>query len=172
MIKRILPFVLLLASSGVAHAQVAFPIEFPGEVDGALRKRALAIHRRALVVDTHNDVTSAILDDKFDMGGRATKGHTDIPRLREGGVGGAFLAIYVAPSYAERGGLKRMLEMIDGVYRQVRRHHRDLELATRVADIRRIRRQGRIAVLMGIEGGHAIEDSLAAISMPYELAAR
>lgn len=165
-----LPVALLLAG-GVAATFGQAPVES----DAALRERARRIHRTAIVIDTHNDVTTPLVDEGFDLGARDASGknQTDIPRLREGGVGAEFFSIYVAPSYARHGGAaRRAMEMIDAVYEQVRRHPQALEMAGTVADIRRIHRAGKIAALMGIEGGHAIEDSLAALRLFHRLGVR
>jgi membrane dipeptidase len=135
----------------------------------------MKLHRAALVVDTHNDVTSPITDEGFDLGARDTSGktQTDIPRMKEGGLDAEFFSIYVAAKYAKEGGAaRRALEMIDGVYEQVRRHPESLEMAFTVSDIRRISKSGKIAALMGIEGGHAIEDSLPALRLFYRLGVR
>ncbi len=143
--------------------------------EARLRQRAMKIHRAATVVDTHNDITSPITDEGFDMGARDTSGkiQTDIPRMKEGGLDAEFFSIYVAARYAREGGAaRRALDMIDGVYEQVRRHPESLEMAFTVADIRRINRSGKIAALMGIEGGHAIEDSLSALRQFYKLGVR
>ena len=143
--------------------------------DAKLRERAMKLHRDAIVVDTHNDITSAITDQGFDLGARDTSGknQTDIPRMKEGGLDAEFFAIYVAAKYAKEGGsARRAMEMIDGVYEQVRRHPESMEMAFTVADIRRIHQSGKIASLMGIEGGHAIEDSLPALRLFYRLGVR
>ncbi len=143
--------------------------------DAKLRERALKLQRASLVVDTHNDITSPIADEGFDMGARDTSGkiQTDIPRMKEGGLNVEFFSIYVAAKYAKEGGsARRAMEMIDGVYEQVRRHPESLEMASGVDDIRRIRKSGKIAALMGIEGGHAIEDSLGALRLFYKLGIR
>lgn len=141
--------------------------------DPALWKRAARLHAAAMVVDTHNDVTSRIVDDDFDMGARSKDGHTDIPRMKEGGLDAEFFAIYVDKSFAQKGGsARRALDMIDIVYEQVARHPESLEMAFTVADIRRITKKGKIAALMGIEGGHAIEDSLFALREFYRLGVR
>ena len=143
--------------------------------EAALRQRANRLHRASIVVDTHNDITSPITDENFDMGARDTSGkiQTDIPRMKEGGLGAEFFSIYVAAKYAKEGGAaRRALDMIDGVYEQVRRHPGSLQMAYTVADIRRARRAGKIAALMGIEGGHAIEDSLSALRQFYALGIR
>ncbi|MBK6795801.1 MAG: dipeptidase [Acidobacteria bacterium] len=133
------------------------------------------MHKSSIVVDTHNDITSPITDEGFDMGERDASGktQTDIPRMKEGGLGAEFFSIYVSSSYARDGGsARRAMEMIDGVFEQVRRHPKSLEMAFTVSDIRRIHKSGKIAALMGIEGGHAIEDSLAALRMFYKLGIR
>jgi membrane dipeptidase len=143
--------------------------------DAKLRERATKLQRASIVIDTHNDITSAITDEGFDMGARDTSGknQTDIPRMKEGGLKAEFFAIYVAAKYAKEGGAaRRAMEMIDGVYEQARRHPESLEMAYAVDDIRRIHRSGKIAALMGIEGGHAIEDSLPALRLFYKLGIR
>jgi membrane dipeptidase len=143
--------------------------------EAALRQRTNRIQRTSIVVDTHNDITSPITDENFDLGTRDTSGkiQTDIPRMKEGGLGAEFFSIYVAAKYAKEGGAaRRALDMIDGVYEQVRRHPESLQMAYTVADIRRARRTGKIAALMGIEGGHAIEDSLSALRQFYALGIR
>lgn len=169
-----LSLLFLLLGSGIFDLTVQAQRKAP-ESEAVLRARAERVHRGSIVIDTHNDITSFITDEGFDMGARDTSGkiQTDIPRMKEGGLGAEFFSIYVASSYAKEGGsARRALEMIDGVYEQVRRHPESLEMAGTVADIRRIRRAGKIAALMGIEGGHAIEDSLAALRLFYRLGVR
>jgi membrane dipeptidase len=93
--------------------------------------------------------------------------------MKEGGLNAEFFSLYVKPWYVEHGGAaRRTLDMIDSVYRAVERHPNDLMIATSVADIRRAKRQKKIACLMGIEGGHAIEDSLATLREFYRLGVR
>ena len=156
----------------------------PAQDEAALRRRAEKLHREAIVIDTHNDITSAILDDKFDLGqagddpSRKEKTHTDLRRMKAGGLDAEFFAVYVGRDYVNKkpeeggGAARRALDMIDIVYEQVRRHPDVLEMAYTSDDIRRIARRGKIASLMGIEGGHAIEDSLHALRMFYRLGIR
>jgi membrane dipeptidase len=145
------------------------------------------IHREAIVVDGHNDVTTWILDFGYDLGmngadpskrraelywilgwllphprGNQLHTHTDLDRLKAGGVDAQFFSISAHPRYAKTpGGTKgRAVRMIDALEEQIRRHSDDLELAIRAEDVRRISHDGKIAVLMGLEGGHAIEDDL------------
>ena len=151
--------------------------------DAELWAKAMKIHQSSIVIDTHNDVTSAILDDGFDMGesgivnGRI-KTHTDIARLKAGGMGAQFFAVYVGKEFVTKkpeeggGAARRALDMIGVVYDQVKKHPDTFEMAYTADDIRRIRKAGKIAALMGIEGGHAIEDSLFALDNFYRLGIR
>lgn len=135
--------------------------------------RVAELHRSLLIVDTHNDVTSRTVDG-FDVGRPDGKGHTDIPRLRAGNVGAIFFSAYVAAGYAAKGqAAHRALEMIDTIrYDIVERHPGDFVLALTAADIERAHREGKIAALIGIEGGHAIEDSLRLLRNYYRLGVR
>jgi membrane dipeptidase len=153
---------------------IAFPTVTAQTRDERLWQRALQIHRRAIVIDTHNDVTTPMTNDDFDLSGAPpTPYRTNIERMKKGGMTAEFFSLYVKPWYVEHGGsARRTLDMIDSVYRAIERHPRDLMLATSVADIRRAKRQGKIAALMGIEGGHAIEDSLPTLREFYRLGVR
>ncbi|MCG3143975.1 MAG: hypothetical protein HONDAALG_01357 [Gammaproteobacteria bacterium] len=173
--KRI-PALAVVFACGLLSLPAAFSQSQTRSTDDAkLRERAMKLHREAIVIDTHNDITSAITDQGFDMGARDTSGRnqTDIPRMKEGGLDADFFAIYVAANYARNGGsARRALDMIDGVYEQARRHPESLEMAFTADDIRRIHKNGKIAALMGIEGGHAIEDSLSALRQFHRLGVR
>jgi membrane dipeptidase len=172
---RILVLSFIFTCASVPLTAVFSQSQKPLADDAKLRERALKLHREAIVIDTHNDITSAITDRDFDMGERDTSGRTqtDIPRMKEGGLDADFFAIYVAARYAKEGGsARRALDMIDGVYEQARRHPESLEMAFTADDVRRIHRSGKIAALMGIEGGHAIEDSLSALRQFYRLGVR
>jgi membrane dipeptidase len=163
-------FVVLLVN--VAGFSVAAQTREPR--DERLWQRALAIHRRAIVIDTHNDVTTPMTNDDFDLAGEPPVPYrTNIARMKQGGLTAEFFSLYVKPWYVQHGGAaRRTLDMIDSVYRAVERHPRDLMFATSVADIRRAKRMNKIAALMGIEGGHAIEDSLPTLREFYRLGVR
>jgi len=124
-------------------------------------KEVQSVHRSALLIDTHNDVTSMTVEG-FDIGTTGSKHQTDLPRLKEGGVGAVFFAAYVGPEYAaSRNSAIRALQMIDTIRTDiVARYPNDFVLAQSAADIEAAHKRGRIAALIGIEGGHAIEDSL------------
>src|SRR3989440_6319587 len=142
--------------------------------DEALWQRALAIHRRAIVVDTHNDITTSMTNDDYDLGGTPpTPYRTSIARMKQGGQTAEFFSLYIKPWYVAHGGAaRRTLDMIDSVYRAVERHPNELMFATTSADIRRAKGQNKIACLMGIEGGHAIENSLPTLREFYRLGVR
>ncbi len=142
--------------------------------DERLWREALKIQRKSIVVDTHNDITSMMIDDGYDLGTSSVgKYHTDLARMKEGGLTAEFFSIYVDRSYAAKGGsARRALDQIDLVYRAAERYPDKMMMATSVADIRRAKKQDKIAALMGIEGGHAIENSLMALRDFYRLGVR
>jgi membrane dipeptidase len=142
--------------------------------DEKLWQKALAIHRRAIVIDTHNDVTTPMTNYDYDLSGAPPVPYrTSIERMKQGGMTAEFFSLYIRPWYVDHGGAaRRTLDMIDSVYRAVERHPNDLMLATSAADIRRAKRQKKIAALMGIEGGHAIENSLATLREFHRLGVR
>jgi membrane dipeptidase len=153
--------VLSLLALEAASSAATAPADSPQD---AIAARARRLHERAIVVDSHVDAPYALLKTWADVAVRGATPHFDIPRAREGGLTAPFFAIYVPASFAEAGGAaRRALEAIDVVDRVIDAHPADLVRAASVDDIRRAKTRGRIAVLMGIEGGHAIEDSLGAL---------
>jgi membrane dipeptidase len=132
-----------------------------------LATRAHKLQADAIVVDTHLDVPDQLATRWADVATRGSTTHFDIPRAREGGMTAPFFAIYVAASYAEGGAARRALELIDITHRVVDGHPKDLTLALTAAEIRAAKQTGKLALLMGIEGGHAIEDSLGALREMY-----
>ena len=142
--------------------------------DERLWREALKIHRKAIVVDTHNDITTMMIDDDYDLGTPSVgKYHTDLMRMKEGGLTAEFFSVYVDRKYATEGGsARRAMDQIDLVYRASERYPDKLMMATSVADIRRAKKQDKVAALMGIEGGHAIENSLMALRNFYRLGVR
>ncbi|HEV8148512.1 MAG TPA: dipeptidase [Bryobacteraceae bacterium] len=131
------------------------------------------VHKAAFLIDTHNDVTSKTVTG-FDIGPRAPSGHTDIVRMKEGGMGGQFFAVYVAANYVEGNrAANRTLQMIDTVRHDIiGKYPATFQYATSVKEILAARQNGKIAALMGIEGGHAIEDSLRLLRDYYLLGVR
>lgn len=169
--RVVLGIVLSLLSSVLLSAQTPSTAI---QRDEKLWKKALDIHRKSIVVDTHNDVLSYMTDDNYDIGvSSAGKYHTDLARMKEGGITAEFFSVYIDRKYATEGGsARRALDMIDYTYRAAEKYPNDFMMAYSVADIRRAKKQKKIAALMGIEGGHAIEDSLMALRDFYRLGIR
>ena len=131
------------------------------------------IQKSTLLIDTHNDITSRTVDG-YDIGQAKNDGHTNLTALREGGVGAQFFAVFVDAKYVNGNrSAWRTLEMIDTVRHDIiARYPNDFAFAATADDIERIHKQGKIAALMGIEGGHAIEDSLRLLRDYYALGIR
>ena len=131
------------------------------------------VHSSLILIDTHNDITSRTVDG-LDIGQPSKTTQTDLPRLKKGGVGAQFFAVYVAATYVQGNhSAKRTLDMIDTVKHDIiARYPNDFMYATTAADIREAHRQHKIAALMGIEGGHAIEDDVRLLRRFYEQGVR
>ena len=126
-----------------------------------------------LIVDTHIDTPWFIVDEGYDMGVEHPYYETDIPRLRRGHVGAVFFGVPVtSPAHPQNVWVERALDLIDAVHEVARRHPGEIELAQGSADLQRIQRQGKTAVLLSIEGGHLIADDLRILRDYYRLGAR
>ncbi len=147
--------------------------------DDAALRRAKAILRTTRIIDTHNDLPWVIREkgtpprdvDAYDISKRA-RFDTDIPRLREGMVGAQFWSVYVPSGLSPLDAMRAQLEQIDIARRLIAKYPNDLGFAASVADIRRQMARGRIASLLGIEGGHTIANSLGALRAYYDLGVR
>ena len=167
----VLTLLSVLPSSRRLSAQAAKPDSF--------RIRALAILRSVPLIDGHNDIPDAIRErgglDSVDLSASQPKLMTDIPRMRAGGMGGQFWAAYVPVGTIHGEGphpAVYALEQIDLVRRLCHRYPQALAMAATAADVERNFRAGKISCLIGIEGGHAIENSLGALRMFYALGVR
>src|SRR5258706_6834542 len=129
------------------------------KADG-ISEKARKLHFSSIVVDTHDDTTQRFLDGKFDLGTRSSIGSIDIPRMREGNLSAIFFSIWIPSKVTGPEAVNRALVQIDAVREQVRKHPTDLVLATTAAEVREAGRQGKIAALMGVEGGHMINSNL------------
>ena len=126
----------------------------------AISREAHALHFRSIVIDTHDDTTQRLLDPTFDIGVRQADGNVDIPRMREGGLGAIFLSIYIPGTITGPEAVKQALDQIDAVRQAVAAHPKDLRLARTADDIRGAVSEGKIAVLLAVEGGHMIAGDL------------
>src|SRR5438445_4998328 len=122
--------------------------------------RAKKLPFSSIVVDTHDDTTQRFLDGKFDLGTRSSTGSIDLPRMREGNLSAIFFSIWIPSKVTGPEAVDRALVQIDAVREQVRKHPNDMVLTTTAAEIREARKQGKIAALMGVEGGHMINSNL------------
>ena len=136
---------------------------------------ALSIHRRAIVVDMHADTTQRLVDEGVDLDQRLADGHLDAVRAKEGGLDAQFFSIWVEPELFGLGGaraVKRADLQIEAVRALAAKHPETWELATTAADVRRISSAGRIAALMGLEGGYAIDEKIENVGRYYQMGVR
>jgi membrane dipeptidase len=136
--------------------------------------RAKAIHDSAIVIDTHADTPQRFLDDNYDIGNTDSKdvGHISLDKARAGNLGAEFFSIWVDPSTNEGHFAKHTLDLIDSVYEQAERHPDRMMMAFSVADVERAHREKKLAALMGIEGGHSIENDIRLLRSFYRLGVR
>jgi membrane dipeptidase len=135
----------------------------------------LAIHRQAIVVDMHADTAQRLVDEKVDLAQRLPDGHFDSVRAREGGLDAQFFSIWVEPELFGGGGqgaIKRADDQIAAVRALADRYPETWQLATSAADIRRIAAEGKLAALMGLEGGYAIDERVENVERYYKLGVR
>src|SRR5438445_6325261 len=125
-----------------------------------IAERAHQLHFSSIVLDTHADTPQRLLAGTFDLGKRDAEGHVDIPRMREGGLNAQFFSIFITGKTLGPPAIQQALDQIDLVRQNVQQHGKDLALATNAEEIRRAHAQGKIAILMGIEGGHMIGNDI------------
>ncbi len=135
----------------------------------------LSIHQRAIIVDMHADTAQRLVDENVDLDARLTDGHFDAVRAKEGGLDAQFFSIWVEPELFGGGGaraMKRADIQIEAVRNLAAKHPETWELATTAGDVRRIAATGKIAALMGLEGGYAIDDRVENVERYYRMGVR
>jgi membrane dipeptidase len=134
---------------------------------------AQAIHQSALVIDTHADTPQRFLDENFDLGENTpvSAGHIDLDKIKQGNLGAEFFSIWVEPEFKGHYA-KRAMDLIDSVYQQAARHPDKITMAFTADDIVRAHEQHKFAALMGIEGGHALENDIRLLRDFYRLGVR
>jgi membrane dipeptidase len=131
-----------------------------------------SIHSSALVIDTHADTPGRFVDENFDLSQDAGKGYIDFSKIKAGNLGAEFWSIWVDPKVNKGQEIKRALDMIDSVYEQARRHPDKMMMAFSTQDILAAHRQHKLASLIGVEGGHAIQGDIRVLRDYYRLGAR
>lgn len=174
---KALTIIVFTLLAGGALAQT-----MPAGADPQVWAEAIKIHRRAIIVDGHNDIPSPMVDDDFNLATNSvgqfhktdgTPFHTDLGRFKASGITGSFFSIYVGGDTWRAGrAMVRAMDLIDATYREVEKHPQQLMMCTTAAEIRRAKKLNKVCVLMGIEGGYAIENSLYALRNFYRLGIR
>ena len=172
--RYVVPVLLAVAVGSAAE---------PSKVDApktvVVSEKARAIHREALLIDGHNDLPWELRETdgpgfkNIDLTKPQKKFHTDIPRLKKGNVGAQFWSAWVPTDHARKGiAVRTTLEQIDVIHELARRYPDAFEMAYGTEDILRVRKGGKIACLIGIEGGQAIDNSLPLLRNYHKLGVR
>lgn len=161
---------LLLAIPALLWAQSAN--NSPADTMPSKTLSPAQVHASALVIDSHADTPQRFLDEHYDLADPLNGGNWNLETARTGNLGAEFFSIWVEPNQYKGQYAHRTLELIDAVKKQVARHPDQLMLATSPDGIEQAHRQHKIAILMGIEGGHSIEDSLALLRQYCALGVR
>jgi membrane dipeptidase len=160
---------LLLFASPLLIAQT--PTASPAKMTPKAQSPA-AVHRSALVIDTHADTPQRFLDEHFDLADPRGTGDLNLDSIHKGNLGAEFFSIWVEPKLYKGQYARRTLELIDSVKQQVARHPDQIQFVASPEGIEEAHRNHKFAVLMGIEGGHSIENSLALLRQYYALGVR
>ena len=165
---------LLALSPRGAMGSISAPLGASAGSNSApdISAHARELHFQSIVLDTHDDTTQLLLDPSFDFGARHTDGDNDIPRMREGGFNAIFFSIWIPGTVTGGEAVKRALDQIDAVRQTVAKHPHDMALATTAEEVRRAHAAGKIAALMGVEGGHMIASDLGVLRMYAALGVR
>ncbi|HEV2423771.1 MAG TPA: dipeptidase [Terriglobia bacterium] len=153
-------------------AGTTFAAQRPERSPAEAAKLADRVLANAVIIDTHADTPQMMLDEGYDLADPSSPFMISIPKARTGHLGGEFMSIWVDVDWPRQDLIHRAIDLIDAVDTQVAAHPNDLALATTADDVERIHRSGKIAVLMGLEGGHILEDDPRALDIFYRLGVR
>ena len=135
-------------------------------------KTAEKVLLQAIIIDTHADTPQMMLDEGYDLAQPDSPFMISVPKMRQGHLSAEFFSIWVDVTWPKQDLIHRALDLIDAVYEQVGRHSDVLGMATTADEIVRLHLQGKFAILMGVEGGHIIQDDLRALDIYYRLGVR
>jgi membrane dipeptidase len=153
-----------LAAAGFLMIQVA--------TGDDIADRARKLHYSSIVLDTHDDTTQRFFTKDFDIGKRNPDGHVDIPRMREGGMNAIFFSIWIDGRIMGPPAVQKALDQIDAVHENVIKYSKDMVFCRTAEEVRRAHEQGKIAALMGVEGGHMIGNDIRVLRMFGDLGVR
>jgi membrane dipeptidase len=149
-----------------------FCITFAAQPADEISARARKLQASSIVLDTHDDTTQRFFSKDFDLGKSNPTGSIDIPRMREGGMNAIFFSIWIDGRIMGPPAIQKALDQIDAVHENVNKFSKDMVFARTAADVRRAHAQGKIAALMGIEGGHMIGNDIRIVRIFSDLGAR
>lgn len=138
----------------------------------SISEQARRLHFSSIVLDTHDDTTQRFSSSDFDLGKRNPTGSIDIPRMREGGMNAIFFSIWIDGRIMGPPAIQKALDQIDALRENVRKYPKDLAFARTADDVRRAHAQGKIAVLMGLEGGHMLGNDIRMVRIYSDLGVR
>jgi membrane dipeptidase len=137
-----------------------------------IAERARKLHFSSIVLDTHDDTTQRFFSKNFDLGKRNPDGHVDIPRMREGGMNAIFFSIWIDGRTMGPPAVQKALDQIDAVHENVRKNSKEMMFARTAADVRKAHAEGKIAALIGVEGGHMIGNDIRMVRIFSDLGVR
>jgi membrane dipeptidase len=156
----------------LAAALLAVSIPLAAQTTTINMKTAEAVHNSAIIIDTHADTTQRFVDENYDLADPLNGGQLNLDAAQKGNLGAEFFSIWVEPTLYSGHDAQRTLVLIDAVYQQAAKHPDQMMMAFSPADIEKAHREHKLAALMGIEGGHSIENSLPLLRDYYRLGVR
>ena len=162
---------LAACSSLCAIVLAASRLAAPASADD-IAERAKKLHFTSIVLDTHDDTTQRFFSKDFDLGKRNPDGHVDIPRMREGGLNAIFFSIWIDGRTMGPLAVQKALDQIDAVHQNVRKYSMNMVFCRTAEEVRRAHAQGKIAALIGVEGGHMIGNDIRVLRMFGDLGVR
>jgi membrane dipeptidase len=137
-----------------------------------IAERARKLHFSSIVIDTHDDTTQRFFSKDYDLGKRNPTGHVDIPRMQEGGMNGIFFSIWIDGKIMGPPAVEKALDQMDAVHENVKKNSNAMVFARTAEEVRRAHAQGKIAALMGVEGGHMIGNDIRMVRIFADLGVR
>jgi membrane dipeptidase len=161
-----------IAALGAVSCLIAAAVAVRAVPVEGISESAQKLHFSSIVLDTHDDTTQRLFTKDYDLGKRNSGGHVDIPRMHEGGMNAIFFSIWIDGRIMGPPAVEKALDQIDAVRENVRKYSNEIMLARTADDVRRAHAQGKIAALMGVEGGHMIGNDIRVLRIFADLGVR